>query len=529
MKLLRLLANLYLTGFTTLALFSNSASMQTTESGCVGSPVTTDSNSVAICFTSPADNASLTGDAHVAVATNLVNESSDIQSIVFSLNKDYLLTDYSSTYAFTLPTEKWADGTYTILAVVHLRSSITMAHAQISVKFNNGNATAPVNPNHFTPSTGTIPANGQPFVVAASGDGASGEAASTSVINKISSLNPNLFLYLGDVYESGSVAEFYNWYGTDSTNFSALRAITDPTIGNHEYTNGINGDGYFDYWDNIPDYYSFNAGGWHFISLNSNLTKLGGNPPGLAEYNWLAHDLAANPQTCTIAYYHQPLFNIGAEGPTQAMARFWALLANFKVPIVLNGHDHDYQRWVPLDGSGNPSPNGITEFVAGGAGHGLQEFITSDSRVAYSNDTNPTAFGVLLLQLSQTSANFSYHSSDGSILDSGFIPCISGASDNSSSSVQPATANIATATLVEAPSATLIPSATMVDTDTDSPVPSATDVVTNKLLPTTTLVGTDTPAPTSTTTPIAVGGVALGGVALLLLLAGLIIFARRRV
>ncbi len=69
------------------------------------------------------------------------------------------------------------------------------------------------------------------------------------------------------------------------------------------------------------------------------------------------------------------------------------------MPIVLNGHDHDYQRWVPLDGSGQPSPTGITEFVAGGGGHGLQTIVTTDTRVAYSNDLNPAAFGVLLLQL----------------------------------------------------------------------------------------------------------------------------------
>jgi len=48
------------------------------------------------------------------------------------------------------------------------------------------------------------------------------------------------------------------------------------------------------------------------------------------------------------------------------MASIWALLAQYNVPIVLNGHDHDYQRWVPLDGNGQPKPNGITEFVAGG-------------------------------------------------------------------------------------------------------------------------------------------------------------------
>jgi hypothetical protein len=122
-------------------------------------------------------------------------------------------------------------------------------------------------------------------------------------------------------------------------------------------------------------------------------------------------------------YYHHPLFNIGPEGSTVAMKDIWNLMAQYGVDIVLNGHDHDYQRWVPLDGNGQPSPGGITEFVAGAAGHGLQTFKNSDSRVAYSNDANPAAFGVLLLQLNKTSANFSYRTTSGATLDSGVIPC----------------------------------------------------------------------------------------------------------
>ena len=228
---------------------------------------------------------------------------------------------------------------------------------------------------------------------------------------------------MGDVYESGSKAEFYNWYGNGSTYFSSLRAITDPTIGNHEYNSGVNGTGYFDYWNNIPNYYSFNAGGWHFISLNSNGSKVGGLTTSSPEYIWLQKDLAANSSACTIVYYHHPFFNIGTEGSLTSLSSIWALMAQYKVSVVLNGHDHDYQRWVPLNGSGSPSPSGITEFVAGGGGHGLQNFIKSDSRVAYSNDLNPTAFGVLLLQLGSSGVNFSYHSTNGSVLDQGFISC----------------------------------------------------------------------------------------------------------
>jgi hypothetical protein len=138
----------------------------------------------------------------------------------------------------------------------------------------------------------------------------------------------------------------------------------------------------------------------------------------------LQQDLAANQNACTIVYYHHPLFNIGPEGPTAALSGIWTLLAQYGVAMVLNGHDHDYQRWVPLDGNGQPNPNGITEFVIGSAGHGIQKFVTTDNRVAYSNDSTSAAFGVLMLQLSKDSAAFAYQSTNGAILDSGVIPCV---------------------------------------------------------------------------------------------------------
>jgi len=304
-----------------------------------------------------------------------------------------------------------------------------------------------VNPGTFTPTSGTTPAAGSPFIVAAAGDGADGANNATNVSNLVASINPNLFLYLGDVYQDGTFAEYYNWYGTGSTSYSRFNSITDPTIGNHEYV-GSSAAGYFDYWNNIPDYYSFNAGGWHFISLNSNASRIGVDQTS-AQYAWLSQDLAANNSLCTIVYYHHPLFNIGPEGPTTAMSDIWSLMAQDGVSIVINGHDHDYQRWIPLDGSGNPSSTGITEFVAGGGGHGLQTITGSDSRVAFWDDTNPEAFGALELALNTSGANFEYINSSGVILDSGVIPCAKNGSDTQAPSVPAGvTANVASATQV---------------------------------------------------------------------------------
>jgi hypothetical protein len=392
-------------------------------SGCAPSSPASAAYSVTICFTSPANGNTLTGDATVTSTINITGKSPSIQRVVYYLDGSYLLTDYKSPYTFTLPTAKWADGSHVISVEALMRDSFTSQQAGLSVTFKNGISGPAANTNQFQPTSGNPPANGAPFIVAAGGDGASGETNAQNVSDLIASLNPNLLLYLGDVYERGSQTEFYNWYGQSTTNFGRFRSITDPTVGNHEYlTKGASG--YFDYWDHIPSYYSFNAGGWHFISLNSNAPSIPVDPQS-AQYQWLQQDLAANTAACTIVYYHHPLFNIGPEGSTKAMADIWKLMAQYGVDIVLNGHDHDYQRWTPLDGNGQPSPTGITEFVAGTSGHGLQKPANTDSRVAYSNSTNPAAFGALVFQLNANSADFTYHSVNGSILDSGVIPCIS--------------------------------------------------------------------------------------------------------
>jgi hypothetical protein len=389
---------------------------------CASSSPASAAYTAKICFSSPVSGSTLSGNVTVDAVIHVSGQSKvGVQDLVFYLDDTYLLSAFSNPYTFILPTANWPDGSHTLSVTAQMRDNFTSQQGSLRVVFNNGVTSLAASTEQFQPATGTLPANGEPFVVAAGGDGASGEASAAKVTNLVASLQPNLFLYLGDVYQNGSPAEFYNWYGTISS-FGQFRSITDPTVGNHEYlTPGA--AGYFNYWDNIPSYYSFNAGGWHFISLNSNLGKIG-NAGQSAQYQWLQQDLAANAKSCTIVYYHHPLFNTGPEGATTVLSSIWSLLAQYGVTMVLNGHDHDYQRWVPLDGTGQPSPTGITEFVVGSAGHGIQTITKTDNRVAYSNDTAPAAFGVLVLQLSQSSASFTYQNTNGSALDSGIIPCV---------------------------------------------------------------------------------------------------------
>ncbi|RPH74250.1 hypothetical protein EHM76_03885, partial [bacterium] len=392
------------------------------EATCSTSSPPSGAYAVMICYSTPAENATLTGDVPITVLVTVGGTSPGVQKVIFYLNGSYLITDYQSSYTFTLPTTKFVDSTYSLSVKAVMRDGFNTGQTVLPVSFNNGISTTPVNTNQFQPTTGRAPSANEPFVVTAAGDGASGETNAIAVTNLISSINPNLFLYLGDVYDKGTSVEFYNWYGIQGNNFGTFRNITNPTIGNHEYENGV-APGYFDYWDNVPNYYSFDAGGWHFISLNSNATHIGVSPQS-PQYQWLQQDLAAHDQVCTIVYYHHPLFNIGPAGTTTEISAIWSLLAEHKVEVVLNGHDHTYQRWVPLDGNGQPSTDGITEFVVGASGHGIQTINSSDSRVAYATDSNPEAFGAINFILNSTGTSFYYKNTSGNILDSGTIPCL---------------------------------------------------------------------------------------------------------
>jgi hypothetical protein len=141
-------------------------------------------------------------------------------------------------------------------------------------------------------------------------------------------------------------------------------------------------------------WYSYNLGSWHIVSLNIECeTQPGGcSNTGSwlgAELQWLKNDLAANRSACTVAYWHQPTYSpansLSLEGTT-AQA-FWQLLYQYHADLVLNGHDHLYARYRPLDPNSNYDPkNGIREFVVGTGGETLDTVVTTDTTAA-----DPTA------------------------------------------------------------------------------------------------------------------------------------------
>ncbi len=391
-------------------------------SGCATSTPSSGSYTVTLCFTSPTAGSTVSGAVTVTPSYSVSKTSPSVSHIIYYLDGKYILTDFQKPFPFSLPTIYWVDGSHTLSFAALMSDGYTTSHkASISVKFKNGITSPPVNTKTFKPTLGT---HGSPEVVVAVGDGAGGQTSEGKVTSLIASLKPNLLLYLGDVYENGSATEFYNWYGNNNSFYSRFRSISNPTIGNHEYlTSGA--AGFFYYWNNAPTYYSYNVAGWHIITLNSN-SQYVQTRTGSAQYNWLVQDLTNDTSKCTLVTYHAPLYNIGQENPAPQMKNIWALLAQYKVTLVLNGHDHDYQRYQPLDGSGNPSSTGVTEIVDGTGGQGIETFERKDSRLVVGYDSSPTDFGALRLTLNSSNATFKFIDTAGSTLDSGTVPCTGG-------------------------------------------------------------------------------------------------------
>ena len=231
---------------------------------------------------------------------------------------------------------------------------------------------------------------------------------------------------LGDnVYPVGSTTDFANCY---DGSWGRHKDRTRPSPGNHEYlTTGASG--YFAYFGSIAGdptqgYYSYNLGAWHVIVLNSNSSCSTISCSATSQQvQWLRADLAANPTACTLAYWHHPRFNSGAQhGNNSAVAPFWDALFDLGADVVLNGHEHVYERFAPQTPGGiADAAGGIRQFTVGtgGADHYSFGTIKPNSEARSGNAT-----GVLRLILKQNGYDWQFMSAAGSTFtDSGSGTC----------------------------------------------------------------------------------------------------------
>jgi chitodextrinase len=237
------------------------------------------------------------------------------------------------------------------------------------------------------------PTSGDPVVAVAgdiAGDG-SGDSATAAVLD---GLSPTAVLTAGDnAYPDGTLSEYNAYY---EPTWGRFKLKTYPSPGNHEYhTSGASG--YFSYFGSRAGpsgkgFYSYNLGAWHLISLNSEVARGATSE----QVTWLKNDLASTSARCVMAYWHKPRFTAGNYSDDSSFQPFWDALYAANADVVINGHDHNYQRYVPMTPTGaRDDARGIREFVVGTGGrshYGLR----ADSR---REAADSSSYGVLKLTL----------------------------------------------------------------------------------------------------------------------------------
>lgn len=216
---------------------------------------------------------------------------------------------------------------------------------------------------------------------------------------------------LGDhVYPTATTTQFSAAY--DPT-WGQSKAITYPSPGDHDYgTTG--GKAYFAYFG-VQPYYSFEAGAWHVVSLDSEIDHSAGS----AQEQWLQADLAAHPNQCVAAYWGATRWTSGNKGNDASFGPFWTDLYAAHADLVLGGDVHNYERFAPMDPSGAADANGLQQFVVGTGGRSLVGF----PHVQPTSQQRVKAFGVLRLDLHDASYDWQFLDQAGAVRDSGSATC----------------------------------------------------------------------------------------------------------
>jgi acid phosphatase type 7 len=289
----------------------------------------------------------------------------------------------------------------------------------------SGGASETAPSGSIPPASGSVApsSSGDPVLVGA-GDIAScalaGDEATAKLLDGIAG---TVFTAGDNAYEDGSAEQFRDCY---NPTWGRHKERTRPAAGNHDYVTkdaaayrayfgaaATNADG--------KTWYSYDLGAWHIVVLDSDCGSVGCGQES-DQGRWLAADLAASGTRCTLAIWHHPRFSSGEHGDDREVAPFWDQLYAAGADVVINGHDHDYERFAPQDPSGHEDRGrGIREFVVGTGGAVLRDFskniaTTSELRIA-------RIYGVMKLTLHPTGYNWTWIPTDGAVTDSGSATC----------------------------------------------------------------------------------------------------------
>jgi hypothetical protein len=302
--------------------------------------------------------------------------ASAVQSMVASGAKWQLITTYN----------EWGEGS-------GVESTKQFGRTYLDILANDGNSTFPtMTPNPTatptakatsTPSAGTVGF----WAVGDIMDDVTphtGKWVNADQVGQLVDTGEPVVILGDNQYENGSLTNFNTYFDPSTWGTLKDKGVLRPVVGNHEYLT-TNAQGYYSYFGDIahpPDgYYTFTEGNVTFIVINTNCSKAGGCDANSPQGKMLTQAVQ-NAQGCTVLAGHHPAYTSATRTDGSYARPLFVLFESLGGDIALYGHEHSYERFVPMRGDGTADPNGAQLIVVGTGGKSGGSFGTPKSTSA---------------------------------------------------------------------------------------------------------------------------------------------------
>jgi hypothetical protein len=269
---------------------------------------------------------------------------------------------------------EWGEGT-------GVESTTQFGTTYLTILANNGTVTGPTaTPNPTATPTRTATATATPSGSSTSfwavGDimddttPHTGKWVNADRVGQLVDTNETV-VTLGDhQYESGTLTEFNTYFDVSTWGALKDKGVLRPVVGNHEYNSG--GSGYYTYFGAAAHgpngYYTFTQGGVTFIIINTNCSKISGGCTTTGPQGQMITNAMQNNNGCTVLAGHHPAYTSSPRDDGAGARPLFQLFDSLGGDIALYGHEHSYERFVPLNGAGEPTAGGVQLMVVGTGG-----------------------------------------------------------------------------------------------------------------------------------------------------------------
>lgn len=185
------------------------------------------------------------------------------------------------------------------------------------------------------------------------GDSRSGHSVHKAIVRTIIKTKPSAVFHTGDLVNDGSSSSDWTTFNSITSEL-VESAPFYPALGNHDLPPQL----FLDNFDlpNNERWYSVEVDGLHFIVLDSNTDLIAGSD----QYEWLENELQQVADEFAAVVFHHPVLSTGHHGDELDLGPILVpLFEEYDVELVLNGHDHNYERSFK---------DGVYYLVVGGGG-----------------------------------------------------------------------------------------------------------------------------------------------------------------